>query len=56
VPFLYNPFSGDIYPGTYFDMTKLIAAHFELVSTSLYRQTTLESYIVDNDGNFIVWL
>jgi len=56
MPFLYNPFSGDIYPGTYFDMTKLITAHYELLAPPplLYRQTSVEAYIIDNDGNFIV--
>ena len=46
--------SGQLVATYFFDMTKLIAAHFELVS-GLYRQTSLESYIVDIDGNFIIF-
>lgn len=53
--FGFNPYTGDLVPTYTFDMTKLIAAHFDLGVTSLYRQTSVESYIVDNDGNFVIF-
>ena len=55
--FTFNPYSGELLPSYEFDMTKLIVAYFILSTTPplLYRQTTLESYIVDNNGNFIIF-